>query len=126
MNIAFVYEDKIITAPTGDTILDGVTRDSIGILCGDFGYNWVEEHPDVAQICTDNEKGLLKEVFACGTAAVVTPVGTIHCGGEDHVIADGQEGTVTRKLRETLCDLHGGNSELHPEWIHVVPEFVTA
>ena len=42
MNIAFVYDDKIITAPVGDTILNGVTRDSVGHLCRDFGYNWVK------------------------------------------------------------------------------------
>jgi branched-chain amino acid aminotransferase len=121
MNIAFVYEDKIISAPTGDTILDGVTRDSISILCDDFGWNWVEEHPAIAQVCEDADSGKLKEVFACGTAAIVTPVGIMHYGGADHKIADGNEGAITKKLRETLVALHEGNSELHPEWIHKVP-----
>jgi branched-chain amino acid aminotransferase len=124
MNIAFVYDDRIISAPTGDTVLDGVTRDSIRILCQDFGYNWVDQHPAVDQVCADNKAGVLKEIFACGTAAVVTPVGVIHCGGEDHRIGDGKEGTVTRRFRETLLDLHGGNSELHPDWIHKVPQTV--
>ncbi len=121
MNIAFVYEDRIITAPTGDTILDGVTRDSVGILCKDFGHKWVLEHPVVARVCADAGSGVLKEAFACGTAAVVTPIGVIHFGGKDHKVADGQEGPVTRRLRETLCEIHGGNSKLHPEWIHKVP-----
>jgi branched-chain amino acid aminotransferase len=121
MNIAFVYEEKIITAPTGDTILDGVTRDSIGILCGDFGYNWVEEHPVIAKICADAESGQLKEAFACGTAAVVTPIGIIHFGGKDYQVGDGQEQPITKRLRETLCEIHTGNSEHHPEWIHRVP-----
>jgi branched-chain amino acid aminotransferase len=123
MNIAFVYEDRIITAPTGDTILDGVTRDSVGILCGDFGLNWVEERPEIARVCEDAATGRLKEVFACGTAAVVTPVGVIHYVGKDHRVADGKEGPITRQLRETLCEIHDGNSEHHPEWIHVVPHF---
>jgi branched-chain amino acid aminotransferase len=126
MNIAFVYQDKVITAPTGDTILDGVTRDSISILLQDFGYQWVEQHPEVEQICVDNESGRLKEVFACGTAAVVTPVGMIHCGGASHTIGDGQEGPLTRRLRETLCEIHTGNSKHHPEWISKVPEHVRA
>ncbi|RJR19725.1 MAG: branched-chain amino acid aminotransferase [Desulfobacteraceae bacterium] len=121
MNIAFVYEDRIITAPTGDTILDGVTRDSVGILCRDFGYNWIEEHPAVAKVCADADTGLLKEVLACGTAAVVTPVGVMHYGGKDHQVGDGKEGAVTRRLREALCEIHGGNSKLHPEWIFKVP-----
>lgn len=122
MNIVFVYEDKLITAPTGDTILDGVTRDSIGILAEDFGYNWVEERPAVAQVCADADSGKLKEAFACGTAAVVTPIGVMHFQGADHQVADGTEQSITRRLRETLCGIHDGNSEHHPEWIHKVPE----
>jgi len=121
MNIAFVYEDKVITAPTGDTILDGVTRDSVGILVNEMGRNWVEEHPSIAQVCADAVSGKLKEVFACGTAAVVTPVGVLNFQGADHQVGDGAEGVLTRELRETLCGIHDGNSELHPEWIHKVP-----
>ncbi len=122
MNIAFVYDDKIITAPTGDTILDGVTRDSVGILLKDMGYNWVEEHPVIAEIIEDAHSGKLKEVFACGTAAVVTPVGIMHFKGSDHQIAGGEEGPLTEKLRHTLTGIHTGGSELHREWIHIVPE----
>lgn len=121
MNIAFVYDDKVLTAPTGDTILDGVTRDSVGILLKDMGYNWVEEHPPIAEIIEDAHSGKLKEVLACGTAAVVTPVGIIHFKGSDHQIGDGNEGELTEKLRKTLTGIHTGNSELHREWIHVVP-----
>jgi branched-chain amino acid aminotransferase len=122
MNICFVYDDKILTAPTGDTILDGVTRDSVGVLLQDMGKNWVEEPPAIAEIIEDAHSGKLKEVFACGTAAVVTPVGSIHYKGADHKIADGNEGELTLHLRKTLCGIHEGNSELHREWIHIVPE----
>ena len=55
MNIMFVYDDRIITAPAGDTILDGVTRDSVGQLLKDMGLNWVEEHPAIersSRTCT--------------------------------------------------------------------------
>ena len=123
MNIAFVYEDKVITAPIGDTILHGVTRDSVGILLKDMGHNWVEEPPLIAEICEDAHTGKLKEVFACGTAAVVTPVGVIHYKDADHQIADGNEGPLTKKLRVTLTGIHARGSEHHPEWIHVVPVF---
>jgi branched-chain amino acid aminotransferase len=123
MNIAFVYEDKIITAAAGDTILNGVTRDSVGTLLGDRGNNWAEEPPNIDQICEDAHTGKLKEVFACGTAAVVTPVGVIHYKGADHQIGDGKEGELTHELRVTLTGIHAGNSEHHPEWVHVVPVF---
>ena len=123
MNICFVYEDHVITAPTGDTILNGVTRDSVGILLKDMGVKWVEEPPAIAQVIEDAHSGKLKEVFACGTAAVVTPVGVIHFQGHDHQIGDGAEGPLTTKLRHTLTGIHTGGSELHPEWLHVVPKF---
>jgi len=123
MNICFVYDDKIVTAPTDDTILNGVTRDSVGVLLRDMGHNWVEEPPAIDQIIEDAHSGSLKEVLACGTAAVVTPVGTIHYKGADHKIGDGTEGPLTLQLREMLTGIHAGNSKLHPEWLHVVPTF---
>ncbi len=121
MNICFVYDDQVITAPAGDTILNGVTRDSVGILLKGMGHNWVEKQPSIDQIIEDAHSGKLKEVFACGTAAVVTPVGTIHFKGADHTINGGGEGPLTLKLRETLTGIHAGGSEHHPEWVHVVP-----
>jgi len=121
MNIMFVYEDRIITAPAGDTILDGVTRDSVGQLLKDMDLNWVEDHPAIAEIIEDAHSGKLKEAFACGTAAVVTPIGIMHYQGHDHQVADGAEGPLTLKLREMLCAIHAGESGLHPEWIHEVP-----
>ena len=121
MNICFVYDDHVITAPTGDTILNGVTRDSVGVLLQDMGTRWVEEPPAIAQIIEDAHSGRLKEVFACGTAAVVTPVGVIHFQGHDHQIGDGGEGPLTLKLRQTLTGIHAGGSTHHPEWLHVVP-----
>jgi branched-chain amino acid aminotransferase len=126
MNIAFVYKDRVVTAPTGDTILDGVTRDSVSVLTQDFGYRWVEERTSVEKICSDNKSGELKEIFACGTAAVVTPVGMLNYGGIDHMIGDGTEGPLTKRLREALGEIHTGNSKRHPEWISRVPEFVRA
>lgn len=117
MNIAFVYKDRIITAPAGDTILHGVTRDSVGVLCDDFGLNWIETSPKIKDLCRDAESGELLEAFSCGTAAVVTPIGVMHYQGRDFTIGDGGEGPSTRKLRETLCGIHEGSNGQHPEWI---------
>lgn len=123
MNIAFVYEDRVVTAATGDTILNGVTRDSVGVLCKDFGLNWTETPPAIADICADADSGKLLEAFACGTAAVVTPIKSLFYQGKEHVVADGEEQPITRKLRESLCGIHTGTSELHPEWIEKIPQF---
>jgi branched-chain amino acid aminotransferase len=121
MNIMFVYDDQVVTAPASDTILHGVTRSSVGQLLGDLGITWNETAPAIAQVIEDAHTGKLKEVFACGTAAVVTPVGVIHYDGADHTIGDGNEGPLTAKLRDTLTGIHAGGSPHHPEWLHVVP-----
>ncbi|HOX26844.1 MAG TPA: branched-chain amino acid aminotransferase [Candidatus Krumholzibacteria bacterium] len=124
MNICFVYADRVITAPVqpvSDTILPGVTRDSVGVLVRDFGLRWVETPPVLADLLRDAESGELKEAFSCGTAAIVTSIGRVHHLGRDVTIADGKEGPVTRRLRETLCAIHVGEGEWHPEWRHRVP-----
>lgn len=121
MNICFVYDEHVITAPTGDTILNGVTRDSVGVLLQDMGHKWVEAPPAIDQIIEDSHSGKLKEVFACGTAAVVTPVGVIHFKGADHTIGDGGEGPLTLKLRQTLTGIHASGSTKYAQWVHVVP-----
>jgi len=123
MNLAFVYEDRVISAPLSDTILHGVTRESVGVLCRESGLNWVETPPVVADICNDADSGRLLEAFACGTAAVVTPIKSLFFQGAEHVVGDGGEGAVTAMLRKTLCSIHTGTSKRHPEWIERVPQF---
>ncbi len=54
---------------------------------------------------------------------MVTPIGSLYFRGKEHTVADGGEGPVTKKLRETLCSIHTGGSGLHPEWITTVPQF---
>ena len=123
MNICFVYEDRVVTAPTmpeADTILAGVTRDSVGTLVKEMELQWVEQAPVLAEVMADAQSGALKEAFACGTAAIVTPIGKIHSRGRDVTIGDGAEGPVTRQLRDTVGAIHAGESELHPEWLRHV------
>jgi len=123
MNICFVYENHVLTAPAGDTILDGVTRYSVGEMLGTMDIPWVEEPPAIDQIIEDAHSGKLKEVFACGTAAVVTPVGVMHYKGADHSINGGGEGALTARLREALTGIHAGDTSQHPDWLHIVPTF---
>jgi branched-chain amino acid aminotransferase len=124
MNICFVYDDHVLTAPTmpeSDTILAGVTRDSIGTLVVEKGLRWEQRHPVLDEVLADAASGKLKEAFACGTAAIVTPIGRLHAGGQDVTIAAGEEGPVTRHLRETLSAIHAGESDTHRDWLHDVP-----
>jgi branched-chain amino acid aminotransferase len=124
MNICFVYEDRVVTAPVmpeSDTILAGVTRDSIGIMVRERGLKWIEEAPLLEEVLAGAGNGTLREVFACGTAAIVTPVGKINAAGRDVVIGGGKEGSLTRELREALSAIHSGQSQEHAEWRRPVP-----
>ena len=109
MNLYFVHADgRLLTPSLTGTLLPGVTRDSILTLGRDLGLEVVED-----RITTDEwEKGCLDgsitEVFACGTAAVVTPVGTVKHAEGSFTVGDGEPGATTMKLREMLLGIQQG------------------
>lgn len=109
MNICFVYEGKrIVTPPLTGTILPGVTRDSVITLGRSLGYEVAEEAVDVHEMLDDVESGRITEVFGCGTAAVIAPVGKFGYRDQDYIINDYQVGPVARRLYEKLTDLQYG------------------
>ncbi|TDP96121.1 branched-chain amino acid aminotransferase [Labedaea rhizosphaerae] len=112
MNLAFVFgsgaDARVVTPELSGSLLPGITRDSLLTLARDLGYQ-VEER----RISTDEwEKkaasGELTEVFACGTAAVITPVGHVKHADGEFSISGGETGEVTMKLRDTLTSLQRG------------------
>ncbi|NJP79392.1 branched chain amino acid aminotransferase, partial [Streptomyces sp. AA8] len=84
----------------------------------DLGYEVAEGRisvDDWKNGCTD---GTLTEVFACGTAAVITPVGTVKSARDGWTVADGRPGEVTMKLRKALLDIQTGAAEDTHGWMH--------
>ena len=77
MNIFFVYDDGTLVTPPLNTILPGITRDSIMTLARAAGRTVLEQPVSIDDWRADAASGRLVEVFACGTAAVVTPIGTV-------------------------------------------------
>ncbi|MGL5858415.1 MAG: branched-chain amino acid aminotransferase [Angustibacter sp.] len=118
MNLFFVLADgSVVTPPTGGTILEGVTRDSVAqILRGD-GRTVVERPVDVAQWRDGSTSGQVAEVFACGTAAVITPVGRLVWPGGEAVTADGRTGPVTAGVRRRLVDIQYGRAPDTQGWL---------
>ena len=109
MNLFFVFDDgSVITPPLGGTILPGVTRDSLIQLLRDEGLTVREERYAVDQWRTDAESGRLVETMACGTAAVVTPVGKVAAPDYEFTIGSGGPGQLTVKLREQLVGIQRG------------------
>jgi len=122
MNIVTVADDGTLRTPSLEdgTILEGVTRDAVLQVAADFGLG-VEEAPvAVDRLMADLRSGAVREVFACGTAAVVTPIGRFVDGDTTVTVADGAMGEVTRRIRERLLDIQGGTVEDTHGWMHRV------
>jgi branched-chain amino acid aminotransferase len=118
MNIFFVYEDgTLVTPPCSGTILTGITRDSVMTLAHDNGMRVVERPVAVDEWFADARDGRLTEAFACGTAAVVTPIGRVGWAGDELTM---EAGEVTEKLRSQLVDIQRGRTLDPYGWVHRV------
>ncbi|KOV80007.1 branched-chain amino acid aminotransferase [Nocardia sp. NRRL S-836] len=114
MNLFFVFGDKVVTPELTGTLLPGITRSSLLRLASDLGLTVEERRVSTDEWEKANASGELTEVFACGTAAVITPVGHVKHAGGEFSIADGGTGSVTMKLRERLTGLqHGHVTDTH-------------
>ena len=119
MNLFFVHADgSLRTPPLTGTILPGITRDSLLTIARDLGLAVREEPYAVDQWRADAESGRLVEAFACGTAAVVTPVGRVQDGGESFEIGDGGPGRVTDRLHRALVAIQRGQAPDPHGWMH--------
>lgn len=121
MNIFFVYRDGTLVTPelTG-TILPGITRDSVITLARHRGHQVLERPVSFEQWRADAASGELREVFACGTAAVINPVGPVRWPGGEFTVADGGPGELTMSLRAELVDLQRGRAPDPFGWVHRV------
>jgi branched-chain amino acid aminotransferase len=121
MNIFFVYDDgSLVTPPLAGTILPGITRDSVITLAREAGHQVVERPVSFDEWRADAASGRLCEVFACGTAAVITPIGQVRSPDGEFSISGGEPGTVTMALRKTLVDVQRGRIEDTHGWVHRV------
>ena len=118
MNVFFVFEDgSMATPPLGGSILPGITRDSVLTLARDAGITVREEPYSIDQWQADAESGRLREAFACGTAAVVTPIGRVRGTGLDFTIGNGGPGIQTERLREQLVAIQRGLAPDPHGWV---------
>lgn len=123
MNLYFVYADedgtrRIVTPELTGSLLPGITRDSLLTIARDLGYTAEEGRITTEDWKRDNENGTLTEVFACGTAAVITPVGSVKSERANWTQGNGEPGEVTMKLRKALLDLQTGHAADTHGWMH--------
>lgn len=121
MNIFFVFDDgSMVTPPLGGTILPGITRSSLLTLARDKGIAVREERYSIQQWKADAASGRLREAFACGTAAVVTPIGTVRSPEGEFTIGNGGSGANTEALKASLVGIQRGSAADPHGWIHKV------
>ena len=120
MNIMIRIGDEVITPPLAGTILDGVTRNSALQLMRDWGLRVSERPITIDEVMQAGRDGTLKEMWGTGTAAVVSPVGTLGYAGEDITINGGQTGELTQKLYDTITGIQYGRSNDAHGWTSVV------
>ena len=120
MNLVVRIGDEFVTPPLGGTILAGVTRDSIITLLRDWGLPVSERPIAIDEILAAHRNGALREVFGCGTAAVITPVGELGWRGEKLVINGGQAGEMARRLYDAITDIQYGRAPDKHGWMTLV------
>jgi branched-chain amino acid aminotransferase len=118
MNLFFVFGDKLVTPELSGSLLPGITRDSLLTLARDLGYTVEERRISTEEWEKKAESGELTEVFGCGTAAVITPVGSVKGPEGEFSVAGGQAGEVTMRLRQALNDVQRGAAPDTHNWLH--------
>ncbi|MER7441117.1 branched-chain amino acid aminotransferase [Micromonospora avicenniae] len=118
MNVFFVYDDgSVVTPPLTGTILPGIIRESVLTLAAESGHCVQERPVSFEDWQADAESGRLREVFACGTAAVVTPIGQVKSPAGEFLIGGGEPGQVTMALRQQLVDIQRGDAPDPHGWV---------
>lgn len=121
MNLFFVYTDgSLVTPGLSGTILEGITRDSVITLAKERGHKVDERRISLDEWRDGIARGQITEVFACGTAAVLTPLGSLKWRDGELRIGSGEPGPVTSELRQALLDIQYGRSPDTHGWRHPI------
>ncbi len=118
MNLFFVFKDGHVATPSLDgTILRGITRDSVITLIKDRGIEVQERKVTLDEVRAGVNSGEIVEIFACGTAAVITPIGQLKSREETIGSADAEPGELTVSLRRELTGIQYGTVEDRHNWM---------
>lgn len=120
MNIMFVINDTLVTAPKGDTILDGITRDSVITLAKDAGMKVDIRPVSVEEVIAAIKKGEVQEAFGCGTAATIAHIKTIGHEGIDYELPEVSTRKYSNGFLQQLDDIKLGKSPDPHNWIFKV------
>jgi len=117
MNLMFMVGGSLVTAPTGDTILDGVTRKSVIQIAKDWGIDVQERQLSVKELVNGILDGSVTEAFGAGTAAVIAPIQTIGFDGVDYQLPDKKESDFSSKVFTEINQIRLGQIKDTRGWV---------
>lgn len=120
MNVMFVIDGKIITAPTSGTILKGITRDSVLTLAKSWGLEVIEKPVAVKEIINTASEGRLEDAFGVGTAATIAPIAKIGFEEDIYELPPVATRKLSTQLLKALTDIRTGKAEDTNGWIHTI------
>jgi len=119
-NIFFYVGDELVTPALTGTILSGITRDSVIHMARDWGMKVSERRISLDEVLAALERGTLKEAFATGTAAVISPVGKLAYHEKTFPINGGKVGPLAQKLYDTIMGIQYGKVKDPYGWVEKV------
>jgi branched-chain amino acid aminotransferase len=120
MNVFVHLGDEVVTPPLEGSILAGVTRDAVLALLRDWGLRGVERPIAIDEITAAHAHGALHEMFGCGTAAVISPIGDLHLGEVDNRslrIHDGATGPLAKRLYDEITGIQNATRPDPHHWM---------
>ncbi|MGF6375670.1 branched-chain amino acid aminotransferase [Clostridiales Family XIII bacterium PM5-7] len=115
-NAFFVIGDEVVTSALNGSILPGITRDSIIALCKRKGIKISERQLSIDELVDAYKAGTLTEMFASGTAAIISPVGELLYKGENMVINDNKIGPIAQEMYDTIYGIQTGSLDDFMDW----------
>ena len=120
MNHLFVIDGALVTAPTGDTILDGITRKSVLQVAKEWGMEIQERQLSIKELVEGIQSGKVTEAFGAGTAAVIAPISTIGFEGVDYELPASPEDAFSKRIYNEINNIRLGNIEDTRGWVYKV------
>jgi len=120
MNLMFVIDDVLITPPLGDTILAGITRDSVLTLARDWKMKVQERKISIDEVIDAHSRGTLQEAFGCGTAATIAHISQIGFEGKDYSLPPVEERIFSNRVAQELNNIRKGKSEDKHQWMYKI------
>lgn len=120
MNLMIVIDDVLITPPIGDTILAGITRDSVLTLARDWKMKVQERKISIDEVIDAHKRGTLEEAFGTGTAATIADIATIGFEGKDYVLPPVEGRIFSNRVARELENIRRGRvADIH-NWMYKV------